>query len=176
MRLTNNRDLAIYMAYFANQGAQGEFDGGMITNGGFENSDYWVENGTWSISDGKLTGGGALDFSYTNYDDNNDGGTANIFTAGNTYRLTADVVRNSGTLEFRYLTTTIGAQITSTGAISVDFTPSADSYLRIYNAFSFDGTVDNVRVVDITPPATAYMEDSEGNRVKDSEGNDIIIP
>jgi len=43
------------------------------------------------------------------------------------------------------------------------------SFYSAYNTYK-------TAITPAAPAATSYMEDSEGNRVKDSEGSDIIIP
>ena len=133
------------------QGGGGSSLTNLIKNSTFDNSDYWVLAGMWAISGGKLVGNGAFDFAYCSYDDNNTGSPTNTIESGKSYRVTLDVVRNSGSLELRYNTTLIGDIIVATDSYSFDFTnvSAVNSVFRFFNGNSFDGTIDNVKLYEL---------------------------
>jgi hypothetical protein len=85
--------------------------------------------------------------------------------------------------------TTVPSQNVYALAYNLNGSPSGYSNHQL-SALFLGGAMDNTQraalynalntyLTAVEPPApgaTSYMEDSEGNRVKDSEGNDIIIP
>jgi len=265
MRLSNNRDLAIYMAYFASTGGGGSCSGSGQTFNGTDEYLYYADNGALDINQAttdfclsaKLTTGddittmqraigklvpvatnGSYGFTvivgvlrayvFTSdgqflVNDNITAATGTEYhlllhidiTNSNIYYYIDGVLQNAGGTAFTGTFGTMANDYQFRVGCATDNSPLGDPAnffggaakdvrvyhkdvsgdltklqngeilgdekvwycLSNYNYNDLSGNGRTLTGVNLPPtPPAVYMEDSEGNRVKDSEGNDIIIP
>lgn len=109
-----------------------------VTNGVFAADSGWTKGTGWSIAGGMASAaagaGSILSQGLT-------------LTVGQTYRLTASVTRSAGALQWRVGGVDVGAAMTSSGVIMVEFTAtSASPDLAAVKDAAFVGAIDDVAV------------------------------
>lgn len=117
-----------------------QFSDELITNGNFATNSDWVKGAGWSISNGTAVSSGTSGISIYQ---------TGVFTVNKTYKITADVVLTSGELRVWDASGGQPTLATSSGSVSLIFTPTAVTELYLLGASNFVGTVDNVSVQEV---------------------------
>ena len=126
----------------------------LVTNGGFDTDSDWTKGTGWTISGGVLTASsGSYGFSvYQN----------SSWTAGVAYEITADVTVTAGTLQV--WVDAVGtkiADVTATGTLREIFvTTNSSGRIIQLTSSSFEGTIDNISVKQISSHAAIAPSDS----------------
>ena len=133
----------------------------LVTNGDFATDSDWVKGSGWSIANGVATSDGVSS--------NSNLSQQNILTLNKFYKVSVDVVLNSGILNV-YVTSNPTKIITSSGSYTfygLCNRPDLDLHFKSVN---FEGSIDNVSVkevidadFDFTRSTTATRENSSGN-------------
>lgn len=113
----------------------------LVNTGDFSSSGTWVFGSGWSLAAGTASASGAARLTQ-----------AVSLVRSAWHLLTADIVRNSGTITPLIGTSTIGAAITTTGNYKrTFFSPSSTAQTLVFDGSSaFNGTLDNVSIKVLT--------------------------
>ena len=152
MKLSNNRDLAIYMAYFASSG------GGPDT--------------TAPVFSSAEVGNIASNILRMFYNENLDTSSVPATTDFTVNDGAANAVTNVA-ISAGVISLTLTRAVDNGDTVVVSYTKGANPIQDVPGNDAINLTTESVTN---NVAGASYMTDSEGNRVKDSEGNDIIIP
>jgi len=121
----------------------------LVTNGDFSINSDWTLGSGWSYGDGKVTKSGT-DLSYL---------TQSSLTSvvGKTYRVKASIT-NVTTGNVRIDNFTSGTVYTSDTEVDVTFTATTANVFRFLGWNGFDGSIDNVSVIEVTEEDASYAD------------------
>ena len=121
----------------------------LVRNGNFATDSDWTLGSGWSYGDGKVTKSGT-DLSYL---------TQSSLTSvvGKTYRVKASIT-NVTTGNVRIDNFTSGTVYTSDTEVDVTFTATTANVFRFLGWNGFDGSIDNVSVIEVTEEDASYAD------------------
>ena len=114
----------------------------LVTNGNFDTDSDWTLGTGWSIGDGKLVGDGAESNALQ----------SGVVQNGNSYKITI----TTSNITTGYLSVRVGSggaenfQVNSNGTQTFYTTADNGTFILFRNQSSFDGSIDNVSVVEVT--------------------------
>ena len=125
----------------------------LVTNGSFDTDSDWTKGTGWSISDGKAISDGVSS-------DSNIFQT-NILALNKTYKVSVDVVLNSGTLNV-YATVLPTKVITSSGLYTFYAVCDRTDLDLYFKSINFNGSIDNVSMKEVLEDDVPRIDYSTG--------------
>ena len=135
----------------------GYYGSELVTNGDFSTDSNWTKGTGWSISNGKAVGSNSSSSLYQ--------ATGSNYTSGKTYKIVftvSDYVSGSVRPE---ITNVAGDYVTSNGTFTQYIVATSSGIGEELKGASFNGSIDNVSVVEVTGDRARLNYEIEGGLV-----------